>query len=110
MASGKVEERFDQDEQDKLIMDDMKSRFDELIIGGVMQRAENSGKAIGEGPDRPKRTKRDDDIKRLHRALIEVAKSTDEKIRLIWQELHDLRYGKQIESDAGDLEKRLKIK
>jgi hypothetical protein len=107
VASGKVEKRFDQDEQDKLIMDDMKSRFDELIIGGVMQRAENSGKAIGEGPDRPKKK---DEIAKLKRAIINVAKATDEKIRLIWQELHDLRYGKQIENDAGDLEKRLKIK
>jgi hypothetical protein len=110
VVSGKVEKRFDQDDQDKLIMEDMKSRFDELIICGVMKRAENSGKAIGEGPDKPKKSKRDDDIKRLHKALIEVAKTTDEKIRLIWQELHDLRYGKQIEGDAGELEKRLKIK
>jgi len=69
-----------------------------------------SGKAIGEGSDKPKKRRKRSETAKLRDAIINVAKATDEKIRLIWQELHDLRYGKQIEGDARDLEKRLKIK
>jgi len=69
-----------------------------------------SGKAIGEGPDRPKKRKASDEMKRLRAAIINVAKASDEKFRVIWNELRELRYGKQIDQDAGDLEKRLKIK
>jgi hypothetical protein len=69
-----------------------------------------SGKAIGENEDKPKRRRKRSETAKLRDAIINVAKATDEKIRLIWQELHDLRYGKAIEDDARDLEKRLKIK
>ena len=77
-----------------------------------------SGKAIGEGPDGPKRKPRNDGsvkelaarVARTEKVIKDVASIVDEKIRLIWQELHDLRYGKQIEGDAGELEKKLKIK
>jgi hypothetical protein len=70
-----------------------------------------SGKAIGENGGKPRRRrKKSDELAKLRQAIINVAKATDEKIRLIWQELHDLRYGKQIEDDARDLEKRLRVK
>jgi len=42
--------------------------------------------------------------------MIRGFQAIDEKFRVIWNELHDLRHGKQIEDDARDLEKRLKIK
>jgi hypothetical protein len=71
----------------------------------------SSGKAIGENEGKPKRRrKKSGELAKLRQSIINVAKATDEKIRLIWQELHDLRYGKAIEDDARDLEKRLKIK
>jgi hypothetical protein len=71
----------------------------------------NSGKAIGENENKPKkRRKKSDELAKLRQSIINVAKSADEKFRVIWQELHDLRYGKQIEGDAGELEKKLKIK
>lgn len=69
-----------------------------------------SGKAIGEGPDRPKRRRKRSETAKLKEAMVRGFTAIDEKFRVIWNELRELRYGKQIDDDAEELEKRLKIR
>jgi hypothetical protein len=70
-----------------------------------LARAKAKSRSIGE-TDPPKRRKRYVTVEQLRKIVMVI----DEKIRALWSECLDIRHGKEIEQDAGELEKKLKIK